>query len=396
MEFDEFVEINLKEWNEYFESVFCLISEGIWKLGTGILLYPNIALFVETDDHYIFELFGATKNFNGLEKKIHRESSTLKYLYQFDSGQEGPTFEMRGRCNGFSNLIISRDADYEALKKRFGFSERWKTKLNFRGGRGATLSFSETFKSIFINRCLLVNRYNEIYRVKHILHMRIVSKDHSKEEYLADFRELLNKPWITTDDLFGVSFLRDYRDESSILAGQFANIFLLPGLPETTIGKFLEKNPTYILRAFSCKNFLYEKELEWIEGNPDPNEKTIKPDLMLEKENGFYDICDLKTAALSKQRITKGGHRRRRFIDYVYEGVSQLANYENYFNFEKNRAYAVSKHNIKVDHPNLFLIVGNYENAPKNEIEEASRMLRLNYLIIDYDTLNSMFLNSFS
>jgi len=116
---------------------------------------------------------------------------------------------------------------------------------------------------------------------------------------------------------------------------------------------------------------------------------------MLEREDGFFDICDLKTAALTKQRITKDKHRRRRFIDYVYEGVSQLANYKDYFKFEKNKEYAESKYHVKVDQPNLYLIVGNYENAPKDEIEEASRMLPPNYLIIDYDTLNSMFLSSF-
>ena len=101
MEFDEFVETNLQIWNEYLEQVFCLTSEGIWKLGTGSLSYPNIALFVETDDHYIFELFGATKDFKGLEKKTHRFLSTLKYLSQFDSGQEGPTFKLKGRDTGF-------------------------------------------------------------------------------------------------------------------------------------------------------------------------------------------------------------------------------------------------------------------------------------------------------
>lgn len=200
---------------------------------------------------------------------------------------------------------------------------------------------------------------------------------------------------MTTSDLFGVLHL-NVRDEGATLAGQFVNIFLIPSLPETTIGKFLVENPTFVKRAFSCKNFLYEKELEWIEGNPNPDEKSIRPDLMLEKENGFYDICDLKTAALSKQRITRGEHRRRRFIDYVHEGMAQLGNYEDYFKFEKNRAYAFSKFKIKVDQPNLILVVGNYENAPRNEIEEASRMLRPNFQIIDYDTLNSMFLNSFS
>jgi hypothetical protein len=55
-----------------------------------------------------------------------------------------------------------------------------------------------------------------------------------------------------------------------------------------------------------------------------------------------------------------------------------------------------NKYNIEVSNPDLILVVGNYENVRPEEIEQAKRALRSNYYIIDYDTLNAMFLKSSS
>jgi hypothetical protein len=98
---------------------------------------------------------------------------------------------------------------------------------------------------------------------------------------------------------------------------------------------------------------------------------------------------------LDTSSVTRDEHSRRRFIDVVAEGVAQLANYEDYFKHEANRRFADEKYGAKVDNPTLYLIVGNYENSSGEEIEEASRSLKSNYRIIDYDTLNAMFLGRY-
>ncbi len=85
------------------------------------------------------------------------------------------------------------------------------------------------------------------------------------------------------------------------------------------------------------------------------------------------------------------------FYDYVYEGISQLANYEDYFKYEQNKQYALENKSITVDDPRLYLIVGNCENFHDSDVAEASRMLEKRkgsdkkYVLIDYDTLNAMF-----
>ena len=106
---------------------------------------------------------------------------------------------------------------------------------------------------------------------------------------------------------------------------------------------------------------------------------------MVKRDDGFYDIYDLKTAALWKMNILKGERKRRRFIDYVEKGVAQLANYREYFEYPKNRDLAKSKYGIEVQDPKLVLVVGNWENTDLKEIDEACRRYR-DVNIIDYDT----------
>jgi hypothetical protein len=177
-----------------------------------------------------------------------------------------------------------------------------------------------------------------------------------------------------------------------ILSGQFANLFLVPGLREPNMGKFLHENPNFVQHALDCVSFLYERRLEWKEGNPNSDREYIQPDLLLKSANGYWDICDLKKPLLDKTTIIKGEHSRRRFIDYVGEGIAQLANYEEYFKFKENSDYARNKYGVVIDNPQLFLIVGNYENVDADEVKEAARMLKPNYTIMDYDTLNANFL----
>jgi hypothetical protein len=395
LKFNEFVDSTLYPWNKYLSTLYNYISKGKLELGTGGLLYPTLAVFTETKDHFISELLGANEKFAGLKHFAHDSPSTVGYLCQFEGQQEVPIFNIGGRNNGISTLMLSNEVDLEAVRERFGFvADQWKTHLVRKGENGALFAFSENFESFHIKNCLLINRLGEIYRVKYILYAEIVSKDFPEEEYAADLSDRLSKLAQTTNDLdlFGVHYFADSSYKDYALSGQFANVFLLPELRETRIGEFLRKHSSFICRALRCKGYFYNAKFEWVEGNPNLKEKYIQPDLMLKRDNGNFDICDLKTAITYRKAITKGQHRRRRFIDYVEEGIAQLANYEEYFSFRKNADWAWSKYNVRVDNPRLILVVGNYENAPRAEIEEAIRKLKPNYQIIDYDTLNALFL----
>ena len=65
-----------------------------------------------------------------------------------------------------------------------------------------------------------------------------------------------------------------------------------------------------------------------------------------------------------------------------------------YFSFPENAIAAQEKYRISVRNPKLILVVGSYDNAPFSEVSQASRQLRPNIEIIDYDTLNAMFISA--
>jgi hypothetical protein len=167
-------------------------------------------------------------------------------------------------------------------------------------------------------------------------------------------------------------------------------MYLFPGLRETNIGEFLKAHPETIKKAFKTSHFEYEPYLEWIEHDGSVQDRAINPDLMVRRDDGFYDIYDLKTALLTKKNIVKGERKRRRFIDCVEEGVAQLSNYREYFQYPKNQEFAKSKYGIEVNEPKLVLLVGSWENTDKRQIVEACRRYK-NANIIDFDTFAHLF-----
>ena len=80
MEFNEFITLNIEYWNKYFKNLYTKIKKKEINLEEGMLLYPNIMLFTETDKHFILELFGAQRDFKGLKSKTNKKniSKTIK------------------------------------------------------------------------------------------------------------------------------------------------------------------------------------------------------------------------------------------------------------------------------------------------------------------------------
>ena len=136
----------------------------------------------------------------------------------------------------------------------------------------------------------------------------------------------------------------------------------------------------------------YEPYLTWEEHDGTCEDVAINPDLLVRRDDGFFDIYDFKTALLDKSKITKASRSRRRFIDYVGEGISQLANYREYFSYPKNAALAKEKYGVEVKEPKLVLVVGSWENVDPVEVEQACRQYGDLVQVIDYDTICQMFI----
>jgi len=397
--FDIFQQIISHRWLAYISETATAVKQGRIIVNNEKLLYPNLILFVETADHFIAEIYGSTESPLSLSSIKQRTTLTsAEYLFQFavenlEQAQTSPKIQLGGQNQVIRGVFFRRSNDPAGFVKRFPFIEQWNAGFAPTGGVGPTLYFTDSFRSAFFTNCIFLNQYEKIYRAKFCDHLIIVRKSLEEPELEAGLlRELILDNGTGTANLVGIKLCGGGNLERLLLAGQFANMFLMPRIRETTIGKFLENNTTLLKTAFGVQEIISQPPLPWRAGNPDPNEESIIPDFLLRHSDGFCDICDIKTTVDTRKSITKGGHRRRRFIEVVHEGIAQLANYEDYFSFPENAMAAKEKYGVSVRNPKLILVVGSYDNAPFAEVSQASRQLKPNIEIIDYDTLNAMFI----
>lgn len=388
MLFDKFIAETKAIWEKYFNNLEKLQNAGDLNSNDCKILFPNILLVSNCSGFFSAELIGAQKDFVGLNVKRHREESIYRYLNQFEDSQPNPLFVLNGENNGLRGLCLSHEVDYQTLKKRFPSIDLYTSKIRSADGKGSVISFGDKFESCFIENCVLINTSRNLFRCKNILSLYIfcsgISKNKMKHFY---------KYHLSDTEAKGIHLTIDEEEERLLVAGQLQNMYQMPGLRETTIGDFLKLHPEIIKRAFKTDEFKYEPYLEWKEHGGTCDDTAINPDLLIKRNDGYYDIYDIKKSALFKKNITKGGSKRRRFIDYVEEGAAQLANYREYFTYSKNVEHAKNKYDVEVKDPKLVLVVGNWDNASFEEVEQAQRRYS-DIFIIDYDTFCHLFIGT--
>lgn len=388
---EKFIKLTSRVWNSYLQHVQDLSNKGQLACRDGrILLYPNIILYAVTKEHFIVELIGANKTFQKIVLRKHAETSIDRYLNQFSDIPGNGLLHIDLTGMNIKNMCLSHASDLQSLEDRFPMVKLFGTNIIKPEGSGSVLSVGSNCEFTTLDNCILVNRESLAFRVKHILHMGIIKRNLTERRHKEIMEQILS-----VNQVKGAHSCLIGTEEDYIVAGQLQNLYLSPKLRETTIGEFLKTHPQIVKRGFAAKNFVYEPTLPWIEGPPENKDREINPDLLVQRSDGFYDIYDLKTAALDKKKITKGKRCRRRFIDYIQEGAAQLANYYEYFLYKKNCEYAKEKFNVQVNNPKLVLVVGNYDNVDQIEVQEACRQYD-NITIIDYDTLTQFFLSNIS
>lgn len=388
MVFEKFVLEVSGHWKNYFSKVSSLQKKGeLINLAGETLLYPNMILFTNCAGYYTCELLGVSETYVGLTVKKNNSTSIFKYLNQFDDGEPDPLFEL-GAGGRFAFLTLSQSLDLDVISDRFPSVQLYKSALIRGNGRGSVFSFRDEFDSCIVDCCVMVNVSGPLSRCKNILHLMICRNSIASSGIALCYRDYMNDPLIK-----GVHSVAGEDKKRQLIAGHFQNLYLLNGLRETTLGEFFRLHPDIVYRSFNTDSFHYEPHLRWVEHDGSCEDDAINPDLLVRRADGFYDIFDLKTGLIDKRNVTKGGRKRRRFIDYVEEGVAQLVNYREYFTFPKNALLAKEKYGIEIRSPNLVLVVGNWDNSFINEVQQACRRYP-DIRIIDYDSLCHMFLGT--
>jgi hypothetical protein len=354
-------------------------------------------LFTQTETHYVFELLGSRRHHGPLLVKENSKISSFNRLVGgFDP--DGTTIYMFGaetpeQINihmSYEDITITSQLDIVQLEARFpGFASlNPGARLHSLVGSASFLPIDAQYiRTLSIKNCYLTSHAGNIIRPRYVNFLFGSSRETGEDELIKDFGEFLDIP---SPQLMGISTVPERQEQSLRLAAEFASLYL-QNVEETTLTQFLSKHGEMVKRAFNADKIFFEKPLKWIDGNPDPSETSIRPDIILRKHDGSWLVMDFKLPLLEKRHITTGRRARRRFIHSVSDGISQLFNYADYFSFAANQECVAAQLGEQVSDPQLVLIVGNYENFNLAEASEAKRPYKA-IDIIDYDTLIRLYL----
>ena len=352
-------------------------------------LYPSHLLVIESDEHFIIEIIGYRSDFStSLRVCMRRIKSTMDHFDQFATRDNKPALAIDTGYLTLEGIVLCRTDENEKLISRLpvlrGFGQRYRL---FRAdGTGSLISFGTNVQACVLKECFFVNANNGTNRLKMVNYGIVLGKQTDSRSIL----DLLQREFPPMS-CHGVIEPCNELAEAMLVTGQLQSLYLSPTVHETTIGSFLTEHPQIITATLGARNHIYEPHLVWVQRPPGVEASAINPDMFVSRDDGFWDIVDFKTAALDRMSLTRGGHNRRRFVDYVYEGIAQLANYANYFEYPENRRYAEEKYGIRISAPNLFLIAGSMENYDPSHVLEALRA-HTAVSIIDYDTIVQAYL----
>jgi len=292
---------------------------------------------------------------------------------------------------GISTLTLITAKAQQEIERRFpGAASKYLSHLRITGEEtGPALTFLASTKFFQVDDVLLGNELNGAARIRHIRFALIVSKDISREDYRSYLKE--HFPIKDNSRLVAVQLIPRGKSETALHAAQFANIFLMNALHETSIGAFIDQHREILISALEARQLISEPYLPWLVPSPDPNEKAINPDLFVQRSDGYWDVYDLKLALLNRKSLTTGKRNRIRFVSSIEDGIAQLAHYREFFSIPEHAALARDKYGVIFSAPRYVLVVGNYENVDTAKIADARRRFP-DLELIDYDSLLQLYL----
>lgn len=395
MSFLDFRITTMKHLQAHLEKSWERVSAGSIPIPPDLIcLFPTMAMFTETPTHYVVELFGARRQHKTMKTKRNVAESLDAILGGFNyEGQTQSLFSLNttnppsADPSRFSNLALLHQRTLTELDSRFpGAANLFRTKFTFAPSDDAicikSFDVSNLGHSLLISNCLIANTLGTLVRARYTNLLFAAPRGVPVQE----LRRALNEHIPPAQDPHaGIQVVGTGEQEGIAQASQFSSLYLR-NVKETVLTRFLEDHADVTKRALAAEEIFFQPSLPWKDGNPDPEEEAIQPDMMIRRKDGSWWIVEFKLPLLDETSITAGKHRRRRFIYPVGDGIEQISNYHEYFDYQANREAAARVLKEEVQDPGLMLIAGTSENVDLTEVREAMRSRRL-IDIMDYDTL---------
>ena len=377
-------------FTKWLNNVNIAIKNGQIRI-SGKYSFTNILRVAESTNHYICELYGSKEYPLGQRISLDIPTKTEKVVNTTSYFVPGTNINdsMTAPCTMFSsgsaaiNARLATKFDFDTVNKALNLP-KFVPNLSWDVAEIPLAVLPRT------NYAYLVNV--ELIRTDNLkIFYRTIPSAFIVQKSVADagLYDWLNK---TCSDLvqrgiiIGINPIADapiehFSNQLLSLANQSVN--------ESYIDNFLLENSDYFANALGYQRALSQKVLSWLERTDiDPYES--KPDYLMERKDGYFDILDLKKGVIPYSSVTKhiksgkDGKARISFNSYVTDLIAQLQDYERFFRYEENSKWALKEYRIKVKNPRLIGIVGNYNNFDNDEVKYAIEPYRDKIKIISY------------
>jgi len=389
----EFRSLTEAAFNKYLAAIAPVLSAGQYytQVPDPIPSFPQMMIVTTLPDHFAVELVGGRRSNRELKVIKRKLDDEGLYFGQFHyPANTRAVVELNGQNTIKSFAIITKDARQELHRRLPAIADMYPTSLNWVGpGEPPALGFDASANYLHVEDMLLANALNSMVRVRHIRFSLVIAKDTKATDYHAYLDRLLSM--VNGAEVVAAQLIPRGKAEKVFGAAQFANIFLMNQLHETSIGTFIDQHREILLSALEGQQLISEPHLTWVVPSPDPNEHAINPDLFVQRADGNWDVYDLKLALLNRKDLTIGERKRRRFVATIEDGIAQLAHYRDFLSIPEHAAQANTKYGVTFNRPRFVLVVGNYENVDAEKIAEARRRFP-DLELIDYDSLLLLYL----
>lgn len=395
---DVFVRVVKKYWSSFHRD---LLRGKISFSKSGCkVLYPNQMRICDTDDFYAVEFVGSASWENSLFfrkpnfNKVEKYQSLSKYLVPGIIPKDEPTTAAMNLIGQGTVSLTGLDfmtLDFLGIKKDKFFHvipENRKSATILTDSQDALVRFGGEKPYIYLQDISFYSARNGTSYFRYFSLLLAAHKNTSK----VIFRQELTKSIESTRRSGGVFGLAASSDQGKMQFITELESFADQGVKEAVLDNFLNEHADKFRKSlFGYADILPQVKLLWIK-EVYKDFKKGKPDYLMIKDDGTFDILDVKQSLCSGKSLIKGISARRRFTDYVQELIAQLRTYEEYFSYAENLKFAQEKYGIKYDPSTVRLIgiVGNYDVLPEDETRKILGAYADKIHIINYNTLAKM------
>lgn len=390
MQASEFIRVAGETFDTWLRKLARWLADGTLEVVPDSYSFPRMLRVAETPDHFIAELCGAIRPRHPTNVRLQRPkqaerwpSATAFFNAGFNIAEAHQAMVIiHGSNNAFEDLTLATPYDKEVFLKKVNFPLSRPTVYGCVSD--TPLGILPTADRLYLLNVNLVRTDDFRVLFRTILTAICVKKDVRP----ADLRTWIGSLFQESLKRRRVIGLNLGNDASAIEFGRQLASFSDQNVGEAILDRFIQTHGDQFENALNYRSHLSQPTLHWIARDANDPQQSI-PDYLLQRHDGYWDILDLKRAALRFKSIVHGLPARPRFIAYVGEMIAQLVLYQRYFDNPINAKWAKDNLGVCVDKPTLVGLVGNYDTFIQEEVELAMKQYRDNLAILSYsDVIN--------